>query len=451
MTKLKTLDLSLNNLQVLSVGQLSGLRLDYLYLEGNPKLRLRDSVFNGMSTGLLSLKDCDLTTIEPGIFSPLRGSLRKLKLDNNKIERFDSNMLSVFQELEYLRIHNNPLICDCESKWLKEFYDLNKAKVRDGSQGNSEEPRCAAPDHVAGLFFFSVSAYDFSCAKPTLSANISFTKTKGVLSCVSRGNPLPTVSWYRPNGDIQHSEPRGNMVANTNEIQLQATDSSVKGQYSCVASNDGGNISFTVNVDWPFEQEEVAVEGNTVGCNPAIIQPEAVDDNDVATKSGLEAEKDGEQTGSVLDKHFTLLDLISGILGTFVCTLVITVVTLHFCVYRKKLDSHYSTAPPMSEYSSGSSSSSSDKPSSYPPTSFMPVHNHHQQMVPPQRPLPLPKFYDDYHHYMATSIDERDGFLNNTVTSPRASSQGRATPSCDSCLACRTLASSSGNTSNPLS
>ncbi|XP_067936154.1 leucine-rich repeat and fibronectin type-III domain-containing protein 5-like [Watersipora subatra] len=424
MSRLRTLDLSFNNLNIISQGALTGLRLRYLFMDNNPTIQLVDGTFSGMTVEVLSLKKCHLTDVQPAIYRPLVGSLRKLLLGENKIERIPQGMLSIFESIE-TRIHDNPLICDCESKWLKEFYDLNidTNKIRDPQQDTQQDPRCSSPSSVAGQFFGRLSLDDFSCEKPTLQADISFTRDKGILSCVSSGDPLPLVSWYKPNGIISRSVPQPNQRQNRNEIELLAGEPNVQGQYRCVAVNDGGNISLTVNVDWPFESS--AEDTSTVGCKPGMI---STTPTEIILTSKDEAETNS-QTDMLKIKYFTLVDIIGAILGSFICTLIITVLVLHFGVYRRKKPTQYST-PAMSEYSS---SNGSDKNGQY-PISLHSLHTSH--VVHSQRPLPnkpyTHKMYDE-NHYMATNVEERDEFLRM---------QGRVTPSpsCDvTCQACRTI------------
>ena len=433
MTKLKYLDLTANNLNVIAEGALEGLNLEYLYLESNPTIKLPDTAFRGMSTEVLNLAKCDLTDPKPAIFRPLLSNLRKIFLEENKIERFDPAMLDIFSSIESAKIYGNPLRCDCESKWLKEFYDLNTDtnKLRDPNKGTQQEPRCATPSYVAGQFFNRLSVADFSCDKPTLHASVSFTNKKGYLSCVSRGDPLPTVSWHRPNGVIASSPPQVNMVINNNTIELLAGEPSIQGQYRCVATNDGGNISLTVNIEWPFQTDSGAAAASGQPC----LTDSSTQDI-IIPVGGLMTSGSNEQSNVFQEELFTLVDLIGAILGTFISTLVITVVTLHFCVYRRKHNSQYAT-PPMSEYSS--SSNGSVKNAAYPMTlhhSLPPPHMHTQRPLPSK---PYHKVYDE-NHYMATNIEERDEFLRISGQSSHGSTTGRMTPStCEFCPSCRTL------------
>lgn len=417
---------------------LSGLRLEYLYMEHNPQLVLNPQSFSGMSTEFLNLQECGLSHLHPNTFTSLiKGSLRKLFLQGNQIERFPTQMLNVFQALESIRIYDNPLICDCESKWLKEFYDLNAdtTKIRVPDQGTAQEPRCATPTAVAGRFFKSLSARDFACQRPTLHASITFTKEKGTLLCESRGNPLPKVTWIKPNGIKLAKAPQSNMVSIINELTILPGEPNLSGEYICTAANDGGNVSLTVNLDSPFSNVK---DSNTPDCQNGKDNSKEVDLSNTADK--LEGDSSSDDSNVFKIKYFTLVDIIGAILGTFVSTLLITVVTLHFCVYRRRKSSTYIT-PPMSEYSS--SSNGSDKNGAYPLT-MSSLHNTpiHQQHFPqhPVRPLPHKPFnhrvYDE-NHYMSTNIEEPDRFLPLGMQSQA----GRVTPasSCDTCPACRTM------------
>ena len=332
-------------------------------------------------------------------------------------------MLEVFKQLELMRIYDNPLICDCESRWLKQFYDERRetSTIRDNNLGSDQEPRCSSPSHIIGQFFNRLSLADFSCNKPTLAAGISFTNDKGVLTCTSRGSPLPTVSWHRPNGVITESVPRPNLAINKNEIELLADEPNVQGQYKCIASNEGGNISLSVNVDWPFGSAHI-INGDKVTCPPAV----AGNTKEIEIIGGSEE----KQTNMFSEKYFTLVDLICAVFGTFVGTLIITIVVLHFCVYRRKaILARYS--PSMSEYSG----STDDKPP-YPPQLTLQTHMHN-------RPLPIKpyhKIYDE-HHYMSTNLDERDQFLhmsqhmqsNGNTSHGSASHSSMASP-CEACV-----------------
>jgi len=433
MTKLTTLDLSSNNIAIISTGALVGLRLNYLYLEENHYIKLTTSSFVGMSTEILNLAQCKIEHLTADIFQPLlsNNKLRRLMLQGNKVARFDRSMLDVFSKVEAIRIYGNPLICDCQSKWLKEFYDLNSQTtiIRDAMEGTKEEPRCDGPDHVTGQYFDSLSAADFSCDMPTLQADLSFSLDKGTLACISRGTPLPKVSWYRPNGVVVEKDPIGNQDSIRNEIELLADEPGTLGQYRCVASNDGGNISLSVNVDWPFQASSAGGSENGVGCNSQATSKDVILSNPTS-------EADAE-THYLKIKYFTLVDMVGAILGTFVSTLIITVVTLHFCVYRRKKATQYST-PVMSEYSS--SSNGSDKNGPYPVS----LHSLQASQMQAQRPLPnapnkpYHKIYDE-NHYMATNIEERDEFLR---FSAQQAGNGRITPgssACDTCTACRTI------------
>lgn len=406
MPDLNLLDLSFNNLKSIGHSSLSGLRLEYIFLSDNPGLVLPSNGFNEMTAQVIDLKNCGLTSVSPNSFSSMMGTLRKIFLNGNSIRRFPPGMLAIFAGLEKLRLQDNPLVCDCESRWLKEFYDQNADKVRDAQQGNTEEPRCGAPLTVAGEFFNRLSAMDFLCEKPTLDAKISFTDNRGVMTCVSQGHPTPEISWQRPNGVRQVFSAAQDSDTTIAELEVSSTGTSVEGEYVCTAKNEAGNLTFSVDLSWPFRPTSSPCQP----VPPATQEAEGLAGGTV-TESTAETEKDLFKV-----KYFTLVDLISSILGTFVGTLIVCIIILHFCVYRRKRGpaSQYST-PPMSDYST-SSVKNGIYPSQLPPQQqhCVPVHNTNPHIQ--ARPLPKPHGsqlhnYDE-NHYMSTPLDNTEDLFS---------------------------------------
>ena len=58
-----------------------------------------------------------LTALDPNLFQPL-ANLKQLYLRGNALETLDSTILNYAVSLEILDVRNNPLICDCNLKWL---------------------------------------------------------------------------------------------------------------------------------------------------------------------------------------------------------------------------------------------------------------------------------------------------------------------------------------------
>lgn len=384
--------------------------------------------FDQMTAQVIDLKNCGLTNVSPNSFSSMITKLRKIFLNGNSIRRFDPGMLAIFAVLEKLRLQDNPLICDCESRWLKEFYDQNADKVRDQQQGNTEEPRCGAPLPVAGEFFHRLSASDFLCEKPTLDAQVSFANNRGVLTCTSQGHPTPQISWQRPNGVRQLFTAAPDSDTTVGSLEVSASDTDVQGVYKCTTKNEAGNITFSVDLLWPFQSASTP-------CQSIAASTTVADEAEVA-ETVSEPTSYEEKEGDLFKvKYFTLVDLISAILGTFVGTLIVCIIILHFCVYKRKRgsSSQYST-PPMSDYSA-----SSVKNGVLPPQMqqhCVPIHNVNPHIQ--ARPLPKPQGqihnYDE-NHYMSTPLDDRDDLFNFVGQHNHALVQAQmSAPPCEACM-----------------
>ena len=407
LTELSLLDLSFNRLGRVSAGAFASLSLDYLFLGDNPTIVLPPSGFTSLSTEVLDLKNCKLTDIPSTFISPLLPSLRKLFINDNKIKSFPPEMSHIFSQLESIRIQENPLVCDCQSRWLKQFYDDNTDKIRQTSDDSQMEPRCNEPLEVAGEFFNRLSITDFLCDRPSLDSQVTFTKDKSVLKCTSKAHPPPTVSWYRPDGSVEQTTfPTENEVTNA-EIEIsRSADVNIHGAYRCVASNDAGNTSLSVNLTWPPASPGVDTDlcGNLV----STTGKEIIIDNNNSENSNAEL----KETDVFKKKYFTIVHIIVAVFGTFAGTLVVTVIVLHLCVYRKRKTSSQYGTPPNSEYSGGSI-----KNEVYPPANthaqHMQIHSMHQMQSMQNRPLPnepCHKAYDE-NHYMSTQLAENEDLV----------------------------------------
>lgn len=144
---LKTLDLSQNKLVTLSnnpFGNLPSLRV--LNLANNRLNVLKTSHFNTVmfNLSILRLISNSIRKIEMGVFDNMP-NLKKLDLSKNNFKRLPNirtleqlQVLSAtsmkisyiypsnFEKLQSVRrmyLANNPLMCDCQMKWLREWYD----------------------------------------------------------------------------------------------------------------------------------------------------------------------------------------------------------------------------------------------------------------------------------------------------------------------------------------
>jgi hypothetical protein len=137
---LKWLDLSNNRIKVIQDNTFRGLSLRHLFLNGNRDLGLYSGSFEGLVTSGLYLHECSLKRLDLDVIAPLNNTLGYLWLNGNELERVGKGFASVFESLSHLRLGSNPLHCNCEVVWLKEFYDKH-SDVFEGATA----PSCLTP------------------------------------------------------------------------------------------------------------------------------------------------------------------------------------------------------------------------------------------------------------------------------------------------------------------
>ena len=158
LTALRWLDMSNNRLRVVDAFTFAGLTLQHLFLNGNRNIRLVAESFDGLATNGLYLHDCALAAVQPEVFEPLNATLRYLWLNGNELERVDRRLATLFARLLHLRLGFNPLQCNCEAVWLKEFYDRHADTFK-----GAMPPSCLTPHRLRSRFFSELSLFDFRC------------------------------------------------------------------------------------------------------------------------------------------------------------------------------------------------------------------------------------------------------------------------------------------------
>lgn len=279
LTRLTWLDLSGNRIREIQDSTFRGLNLQQLFLNGNRHVRLGADSFAGLSVFGVYLQDASLAHLTPEVFFPLNGSLKMLWLDGNALERLSSGFQPVFSQLRHLRLGTNPLHCGCDMSWLKEFYDARRDVFSDATP-----PSCSLPLRLRGRLFSEMAAIEMRCQAPVFSnIDTHFDRRHGRLRCSATGDPTPTLYWVRPSGDVRRYAPPANADAKFNEAILitdsihhlapasapssaagspvspssssaavaAAAAAASSGMYICIAANDVGNVTLTVNVTWP--------------------------------------------------------------------------------------------------------------------------------------------------------------------------------------------------------
>ena len=289
---LKWLDLSNNRIRTLTERSFNGLTLQHLFLNGNRQLQLLPESFDGLVTTGLYLHDCSLVRLRPEVLSPLNSTLRYLWLNGNELDRIDQRLSGVFSALSHLRLGSNPLHCNCEVVWLKEFFERS-GEIFKGAVA----PSCLTPLRLRGKYFNELSLFDLRCQAPMFNnIETTFGLTTGRMKCTATGDPAPTLYWIQPSGKTTRYNPSVDEDVRKNEgvLQLETEDGnsmSMFGMYICVANNEAGNVTLTINVSWPLQIKHETTFLHTI---PPEVMSEKFNSFLPSISSGLETKGGGD-------------------------------------------------------------------------------------------------------------------------------------------------------------
>lgn len=346
LSRLKWLDLSKNRIRDLQDFTFRGLYLEQLFLNGNDGLKLHRDTFNGLKATGVFLHRCGLQSVSLEILRPINDSLKSLTLDNNNIRKIGREMQYIFSSLTHLRLNGNALHCNCEMLWLKQFYDSH-LDIFKGAQA----PSCMSPSHTHRRGFNRLTPRDFRCQPPIFNdVDLLFANENGILSCSASGDPAPTLYWIKPNGMRNaYPPPSGDMSVKTEgTMKISHVEGIYTGGYECLAMNAGGNVTLTLNVTWPKIERQTIIK--YIERDPIIITPKPPQ---LAKKPEQQSDTtdsdDNDDSPEENFKIFTMLELVSAVLGTFVSTVLVCVIVFHLLFrirsskfHRNRLDTGYS-------------------------------------------------------------------------------------------------------------
>ena len=354
LTRLRWLDLSDNRLNVIPHRAFHGLTLQHLFLNGNQDIRLLPGSFDGLVTSGLYLHDCQLQVLLPEILAPLNGTLVNLWLNGNRLKGIDRRLAPVFSQLSHLRLGANPLHCGCQALWLKQLYDRQGGATFRGA----EPPTCWTPSRLRTRHFDQLTSADLHCTAPSfgnIDAVLNWRGT-GRLRCTATGQPTPVIYWIRPSGRTQRFDVRASQVNQKgdsaaversgderNEAKLSINHADA-GLYICVAKNDVGNVTLTVNVTWPAtsatgstsQRAPLSDRNRLKVLRPApsptlsVINADRDDELRQVRVSDAGGYERGEAVVQVADgvRLFTVSQLVAAVVGTHLCTVLLFVVVL---------------------------------------------------------------------------------------------------------------------------
>lgn len=356
--RLKWLDIGKNKLKTISDYTFRDLTLDHLFLNDNPGVQVSTRAFGGLKTTGLYMQNNRLDKLSIEVFRPMNGTLKTLWIDGNKFERFSPQWLFLFKTLSHLRLGDNPLHCNCEAKWLFEFFATTSTIFEAAAPAE-----CLSPGQLRGKTFKDLQESDFKCQLPVFkNVDVIFEENVGKMTCLASGDPVPTIYWMKPEGEPEVFPPKsGDSSSKDMEGVMYLTNPKAqnKNRYQCVASNPAGNVTFSINVAWPTEPE---YDSDTSGSdflkdNPndkAVKSPvsdkevkkaDSEDDNTIvnvvqsnSSKVFAQEVKLAPAKGSSGD--FTAGDIVGAVVGTFLLTLLLCAIVFHlFYKHRQRCSS----------------------------------------------------------------------------------------------------------------
>jgi len=397
---LKWLDLSNNQLHVIQDYTFRGISLQNLFLNGNRGLQLQSSSLSGLRVNGLYLHDCGLQDLQPDALRAANDTIRYLWLNGNELETLDRGFLPIFRTLSHLRLGTNPLHCNCQITWIKEFLDKNS----DIFEGASP-PSCLTPQRMRGRYFDDVALFDFQCQAPVFN-NIDalFNENEAKLRCTATGDPAPDIFWIRPTGESKRymsplpedlsmneglltiTKPQSRARTSRDvssqvpfwshgqQARTKRTAGGVddlSGMYICFALNEAGNVTLTLNVTWPSltpmtsSATSYLPSGTSLSPlfahtlypnpfnsnqNPNPIHNDArINDVMEGTQNVINNNKGPGAPDQALDllkfsqnasKRFTMFEIIGAVVGTHVCTLLLCIIVIPLFVRKQWKKKH---------------------------------------------------------------------------------------------------------------
>ncbi|XP_010880520.1 leucine-rich repeat and fibronectin type-III domain-containing protein 5 [Esox lucius] len=272
---LRALHLDSNRLTSLTNDTFSGMsKLHHLILNNNQLINIHTGAFNDLtaleeldlsynnlesapwvaiqrmtSLHTLGLDHNMLSYIPEGTFSSLQ-KLKRLDVTSNKLQKLPPD--PVFQRAGVLATSGsmgpssfalsfggNPLRCNCELLWLRRL------------RREDDLETCAAPQHLAGRYFWTVSEEEFLCEPPLItrhSQELRALEGQSVaLRCKARGDPDPIIHWIAPDGRLMSNSSRAT-VHSDGTLDILITTVKDSGSFTCVASNPAGEAQQTVDL-----------------------------------------------------------------------------------------------------------------------------------------------------------------------------------------------------------
>ncbi|XP_051157460.1 protein slit isoform X1 [Leptopilina boulardi] len=160
--KLQRIDLSHNKIEKVAADSFHGLKaLDSLVLYGNKITELPSGIFHGLSSlKLLLLNANEISCIRTDLFRDLT-NLELLSLYDNNIQSLSNGTFAILRNIKVLHLGRNPLICDCNLRWLSNY--LHKNRI------DTSNPKCDSPKRLFNKKIDMVRDEKFKCDEELLT------------------------------------------------------------------------------------------------------------------------------------------------------------------------------------------------------------------------------------------------------------------------------------------
>ncbi|XP_042235089.1 leucine-rich repeat neuronal protein 1-like [Homarus americanus] len=256
---LETLTLDKNPLIKIQPLDFSHLTVAKISLCQMPDLNIIDSkaFYNLINVSTIHINNNKkLTYVHPSAFMRV-DSLKELQLHNNNLMGIQKEMAKYMPEGVELSLHENPLKCDCNVRWLRELIALGEdANI---TLVEPEHLVCHSPPSFAHKLLKNVLLPKLprQCSPTVLNvtqseAIVGKVGERQALECRALGSPIPQLGWIVPDGSFLNTSlnkmdrrffPPGTLVY----YHLKPKD---RGRYTCVAENTINKTfsSITLNI-----------------------------------------------------------------------------------------------------------------------------------------------------------------------------------------------------------
>lgn len=247
------LDLSHNELHHLSLEVFDGIdRLRHLILSDNPLKEFHAEQFPILRhLKKLEISKCQLQKIHPLAFSNLR-VLETIHVHQNLLSSIHPNTFNL-PFLKTLTLSDNPWYCDCKLRDFHEWF-LN------ANLGN-EEVLCAGPKNFANTSWQYLKQNEFVCPPFAITSPTVLRAEVGAeiaFGCYVTGDPMPNVSWYLGNKEIQDSM--------TEEVRIKVIKHDVENEYSDMINKSAQWVNISIsNITDEFSGEWICHANSFVG------------------------------------------------------------------------------------------------------------------------------------------------------------------------------------------